>query len=327
MFRSGTRAARHGRRGSNTGTFGNTFKRQRFFKGNQLELRHFRCFVAVAEELHFGRAAERLHVSQPPVSLAIKELETELGLRLFERSSRRIALTPQGEEVLRDARAILARTESLMQHASKAAAGLGGSLSIGFISLASYSFLPDLLKRFTTDFPAVRLSLQESSTDRIVPDLESGALDIGCLFASPQLPASLTYRATSRYPLMIALPEKHPLAAMARVPLALLADERFLLFERHIGPMMFDTVVATCMRHGFSPKLFPARQQHTIVSLVSGGLGVALVPACMQVMQREGVVYRPLRGEKTQVETGVAWRADDEAVIVREFLRYLPRLR
>ncbi|MFC5523247.1 LysR family transcriptional regulator [Polaromonas jejuensis] len=292
-----------------------------------MELRHLRCFVAVAEELHFGRAAERLHLSQPPVSLAIKELETELGLRLFERNSRRIALTPQGEEVLRDARAILARTESLKQHASMAALGLGGSLSIGFISLAAYSFLPDLLKRFTTDFPGVRLSLQESSTDRIVPDLESGALDIGCLFALPQLPPSLSYRATSRYPLMIALPEGHPLAGLARVPLERLADERFLLFERHNGPMMFDTVVAACMRHGFSPKLFHARQQHTIVSLVSGGMGVALVPSCVQVMRREGVVYRPLRGEKTQVETGVAWRADDDAFIVKEFLRYLPRLR
>jgi DNA-binding transcriptional LysR family regulator len=292
-----------------------------------MELRHFRCFVAVAEELHFGRAAERLHLSQPPVSLAIKELETELGLRLFERNSRRIALTPQGEEVLRDARAILARTESLKQHASMAAAGLGGSLSIGFISLAAYSFLPDLLKRFTADFPGVRLSLQESSTDRIVSDLESGALDIGCLFPLPLLSPSLGYRATNRYPLVIALPEGHPLAGMARVPLARLADERFLLFERHNGPMMFDTVVAACMRHGFSPRLFHARQQHTIVSLVSGGMGVALVPSCVQVMRREGVVYRPLRGEKTQVETGVAWRADDDTFIVREFLRYLPRLR
>ena len=292
-----------------------------------MELRHLRCLIAVAEKLHFGRAAKRLNLSQPPVSLAIKELETELGLRLFERTSRRITLTRGGEEVLRDARAVLARTESLRQHAHGAARGHGGMLSIGFISLAAYSFLPDVLRRFTSDFPDVRLSLHESTTDQILGDLETGTLDVGCIFASPMLPATLTYQATNRDPLIVALPEKHPLAHLTRVPLERLAGEQFLTFERHFGPMMFDTVVSTCMRHGFSPRIFPARQMHTIVSLVSGGIGVALVPACVQVLHREGVVYRPLRGDRTPIETGAAWRTEDDSSIVREFIRYLPRIR
>jgi DNA-binding transcriptional LysR family regulator len=290
-----------------------------------MELRHLRCLVAVAEELHFGRAAKRLHLSQPPVSLAIKELEAELGLRLFERTSRHIQLTPGGEEALRDARAVLARTESMRQHAGNAARGHGGSLSVGFISLAAYSFLPDVLRRFTTDFPEVRISLHESTTDQILGDLESGTLDVGCIFASPLLPATLTYRATNRDPLIIALPAQHRLAHLARVPLERLADEQFLTFERHFGPMMFDTVVSTCMRHGFSPRIFPARQMHTIVSLVSGGIGVALVPACVEVLHREGVVYRPLRGDRTPVETGVAWRTEDDAPAMRAFIGYLPK--
>jgi len=292
-----------------------------------MELRHFRCFVAVAEELHFGRAAKRLHLSQPPVSLAIKELETELGLQLFERTSRKIVLTPQGEEVLRDARAILARTESLKQHAATAALGSGGSLSLSFISLDAYSFLPGLLRAFTADHPGVRLTLQESTTDRIIADLDSGAIDVGSLLASPMLPATLAYRPTNRYSLVLALPEGHRLAKLARVPLEQLADERFMIFERHIGPVMFDTVISTCMRHGFSPRLFHARQQHTIVSLVAGGVGIALVPSCVQVLKRDGVVYRPLRGDTTYVETGVAWRQDDESFVVREFLSYVPKLR
>lgn len=292
-----------------------------------MELRHLRCFVAVAEEMHFGRAARRLHLSQPPVSLAIKELETELGLRLFERTSRSIQLTPGGEEALRDARAVLARTESMRQHARNAARGHGGSLSIGFISLAAYSFLPDVLRRFTSDFPEMRISLHESTTDQMLGDLESGALDVGCIFASPLLPAALTYQATNRDPLIVALPANHRLAHLARVPLERLADEQFLTFERHFGPMMFDTVVSTCMRHGFSPRIFPARQMHTIVSLVSGGIGVALVPACVEVLHREGVVYRPLRGDRTPVETGVAWRTEDDSPPVREFIRYLPKMR
>jgi DNA-binding transcriptional LysR family regulator len=290
-----------------------------------MELRHLRCLVAVAEELHFGRAAKRLHLSQPPVSLAIKELETELGLRLFERTSRHIQLTPGGEEALRDARAVLARTESMRQHAGNAARSHAGSLSVGFISLAAYSFLPDVLRRFTTDFPEVRISLHESTTDQILGDLESGTLDVGCIFASPLLPATLTYRVTNRDPLIIALPQQHRLAHLARVPLERLADEQFLTFERHFGPMIFDTVVSTCMRHGFSPRIFSARQMHTIVSLVSGGIGVALVPACVEVLHREGVVYRPLRGDRTLVETGVAWRTEDDAPAVRAFIGYLPK--
>lgn len=289
-----------------------------------MELRHFRCFVAVAEELHFGRAAQRLHLSQPPVSLAVKELETELGFKLFERTSRRIILTQQGEEVLRDARAILARTESLKQHAAMSALGAGGSLSLGFISLDSYSFLPDLLKRFTARHPGVRITLQESTTDRIVSDLESGAIDVGSHLAFPQLPPTLRYRCTNQYPLVLALPEGHPLAKHKRVPLEDLSEERFMLFERHIGPVMFDTVVSTCRRHGFSPRFFHARQQHTIVSMVAGGMGVALVPSCVQVMRREGVVYRPLLGETSYVESGVSCRSDDESAVVREFLTLLP---
>lgn len=291
-----------------------------------MELRHFRCLVAVAEELHFGRAAQRLHLSQPPVSLAIKELETELGLQLFERTSRKIVLTPDGQEVLRDARAILARTESLKQHAAMAALGTGGSLSFSFISLDSYTFLPHVLSAFTGKYSGVRMTLQESTTDRIVSDIESGAIDLGSHLASPLLPPTLTYRPTNRYSLLLALPEKHPLAKLRRVPLEQLADERFMLFERHIGPVMFDTVISTCMRYGFSPRLFHARQQQTIISLVAGGIGVALVPSCVQVMKRDGVVYRPLSGETAYVESGVSWRTDDESFMVREFLALLPRL-
>lgn len=292
-----------------------------------MELRHLRAFIAVAEEMHFGRAAERLHLSPPPVSLAIKELEEELGIRLFERTSRRIALTAGGQEVLRDARTIVARTESMRRHAHAAASGLSGSLSVGFISPPTYSFLPDVLRRFGVDYPEVRLSLHEASSDQIINDLESGVLDVGFMFPPLEEIQSFTYQPTSRYELIAALPEAHPLARAKRVPLERLSGERFLLFERHQGAFMFDLVVATCMNHGFSPRLFHARQQHTIVSLVSAGFGVALVPDCVQVMRREGVVYRPLRGAPPVVESGMAWRSDDDSPILREFLQYAPRLK
>lgn len=291
-----------------------------------MDMRHLRCFVAVAEELHFGRAARRLHLSQPPVSLAIKELEQELGVALFERSSRRIVLTPAGEDALRDARAVLAGADTLRRRAQQTGRGLMGTLSLGFISLPAFSFLPQVLRRFADDHEHVTIALQEGTTDQILHDVESGSLDVGLAFQTPDLPAALQARLVQKEPLVLALPQDHPLAASSTVPLEKLAHERFLGFERHNGPLMFDAVVATCMRHGFSPRMFPARQMHTIVSLVAGGIGVALVPACVKALHREGVVYRPLRGEKTLVETVAVWRRSDDAPLLRALLALLPKV-
>jgi len=291
-----------------------------------MDMRHLRCFVAVSEELHFGRAAERLHLTQPPVSLAIKELEEELGVMLLERTSRRIALTRAGEDALRDARAVLAAADTMRRRAQEAAQGLMGTLSIGFISLPAYSFLPSTLRRFTEDYQRVRVSLQEGTTDQIMHDVESGSLDVGLVFRTPDLPTTLMSRLVHTEPLVIALPESHPLAGSSRVALEKLSHERFLGFERHQGPLMFDAIVATCVRHGFSPNLFPARQMHTIVSLVSGGIGVALVPGSAQALHREGVVYRSMKGEKTIVETVAVWRRSDASPLVKALLTYVPKI-
>jgi DNA-binding transcriptional LysR family regulator len=291
-----------------------------------MDMRHLRCFVAVAEEMHFGRAAERLHLSQPPVSLAIKELEEELGVRLLERTSRRMSLTRAGEDALRDARAVLAAADTMRKRAREAAQGLMGTMSIGFISLPAYSFLPATLRQFTEDYQRVRVSLQEGTTDQILHDVESGSLDIGLVFSTPDLPAALSSRLVQSEALVVALPETHPLAGGSRIALEKLSNERFLGFERHQGPLMFDAIVATCMRHGFSPKLFHARQMHTIVSLVSGGIGVALVPASVQALHREGVVYRSMKGEKTTVETIAIWRRSNDSPLVKALLGCLPRL-
>jgi DNA-binding transcriptional LysR family regulator len=291
-----------------------------------MDMRHLRCFVAVSEDLHFGRAAERLHLTQPPVSLAIKELEEELGVTLLERTSRRIALTRAGEDALRDARAVLAAADTMRKRAREAAQGLMGSLSIGFISLPAYSFLPPTLRSFTEDYQRVKISLQEGTTDQIIHDVESGSLDVGLVFRTPDLSAALNSKLVHTEPLVIALPISHPLAGGSRIALEKLSNERFLGFERHQGPMMFDAIVATCMRHGFSPKLFPARQMHTIVSLVSGGIGVALVPGSVQALHREGVVYRSMKGEKTIVETVAISRKSDDSPLVKALLTYLPKI-
>ncbi|MGJ7556057.1 LysR family transcriptional regulator [Variovorax sp. RB3P1] len=289
-----------------------------------MELRHLRCLVAVAEELHFGRAAQRLHLSQPPVSLAIKELEDELGVALFERTSRRIAITRAGEDALHDARAVLAGLETMRRRAHDGAAGVMGSIAVGFISLPAYSFLPPTLLRFNEAHPRASVALREGITEQIVADVEAGHLDVGMVLQPSDMPATLGSRLVQKDTLILALPEAHPLAGTGPVALEKFSNERFLGFERHIGPQMFDAIVATCMRRGFSPLMFPARQMNTIVSLVSGGVGIALVPACVKALHREGVVYRSLKGEKTYVDTLVVWRKSDESPLVKALLALLP---
>lgn len=286
-----------------------------------MELRQLRYFVALAEELHFGRAAARLHLTQPPLSIAIKALERELGVLLFERTSRRILLTAIGQELLREARAVLRRVEAMTEQAARAAHGRIGTLSIGFISLADYNFLPGALKLFHEDFPDVQVSLYESYSDLIASNLESGTLDIGYIFQPPEVSPALRYRMVAREPLIVALPADHPLARLKRVPLARLAKERFFLFPRHHGALAFDTIVGFCVQHGFSPRLEQeARQMQTTVSLVSSGRGVALLPECVRRLGREGVVYRPLVGPTPLIEQGAIWRADDDSAIAKAFL-------
>jgi DNA-binding transcriptional LysR family regulator len=184
-----------------------------------------------------------------------------------------------------------------------------------------------MLRAFTEDYQRVNVSLLEGTTDQIIHDVESGRLDVGLVFRTPDLPAALNSRLVHTEPLLVALPASHPLAGGTRIALEKLSNERFLGFERHQGPMMFDAIVATCMRHGFSPKLFPARQMHTIVSLVSGGIGVALVPGSVQALHREGVVYRSMKGEKTIVETVAIWRKSDDSPQVKALLSCLPKIR
>lgn len=286
-----------------------------------LELRHLRYFVAVAEELHFGRAAQRLHMSQPPLSMQIRSLEETVGTPLFERSRRRVTLTKAGEVFLRDARQILARTGLAVGAARSASRGETGDLAIGFISTADYNVLPPLLRDFRQRAPGVRLSLREATTDIQLDALAGGSLDVGFVMAPVDVP-ELEYRPIHREPLVIALPERHPLAGEpGSVSLARFARTPFLLFPRAHGPGLHDDIVAFCRQAGFSPRVEQeAVQMQTIISLVSAELGVALIPASMQNLRRTGVVYRTLVEQGPLIESGLAWRRDDRLATLGVFL-------
>jgi DNA-binding transcriptional LysR family regulator len=286
-----------------------------------MELRHLRYFLMVAEELHFGRAARRLHLSQPPLSMQIKALEQEIGTPLLLRTQRRVELTAAGVAFLAEARDILARIAAATEAARRAARGETGELTVGFVSIADYSMLPLALREFRQRSPGIRLTLREATTDVQLRELLEERIDIGFLLA-PVADERLQVLPLLRERLVAALPERHAAArAGARIALKRLADSPFILFPRHMAPRLHDNIVRFCSEAGFTPRVEQeAVQMQTIVSLVSAGLGVALIPESLRHLGRTGVVYRRLRERSPLTEVALAWRARDTRPALQRFV-------
>lgn len=284
-----------------------------------------RYFVAVAEELHFGRAARRLNLSQPPLSVQIRELEREIGADLFIRNRRRVELTPAGGVLLGEARRLIAQAEAAVESARRAARGEIGHLAVGFVSTADYSLLPALVHRFRTRHPGVSLTLRELTGDRQIDQLSAGELDLGLMIAPPRI-AGLVERTVLREPLIAALPASHRFARLGRsIAVQDLSGEGFVLFPRAMAPGLYDALIALCQQAGFAPRLAQeAIQMQTILGLVAGGLGVSLVPACMAKLRRPGVAYVRLSTSERSIETAAVWRADDKAPALAALLAALP---
>lgn len=286
-----------------------------------MELRHLRYFVAVAEELHFGRAAERLFIAQPPLSQQIQQLERELGVTLFQRTSRRVQLTPAGEVFLREARQILAGLESAVDAARRAARGETGWLGIGFAASATYDLLPAVLHDFRAQFPDVELSLRELNAAEQAQALHDRSIHVG--FARPPLTETDgVVEAVLREPFLAALPESHWLAAQASLSLPMLADEPFVSFPEKPLPSYAEIVRAVCEGAGFTPRVVQeVREMQTALSLVAAGLGIALLPASVRHLHRDGVVYRPLREPAPKTELAVISRREEASPALQNFLQ------
>ena len=295
-----------------------------------MELRTFRYFVALAEELHFGRAASRLAITQPPLSLAIRALEDELGVTLFERTRRHVALTHAGAAFLEQARAVLARADEAVRLAQAADRGDVGRLTIGYMSASIFTLLPAVLREFAARHPGVRLDLRELTLPQQIAALRAGDLHAGFV-RPPVTDAELAAESLLEEPLLVALPAGHPLAALRRVRIGRLADEAFVMFQRAPGLVLHDLVLGFCLQHGISPRVAQeASQTHAVVGLVSAGIGVALVPAFAQEIRLRGVEFRPLAERSPPVGTCLAWRRDDASPALRAFAttaRHVARLR
>jgi DNA-binding transcriptional LysR family regulator len=288
------------------------------------DLRRLRYFVAVAEELHFGRAARRLNVSQPPLSVQIRTLEREIGTPLLIRTQRRVELTEAGRVLLDEARRLLDQAEAAVVHARRAAEGAVGRLTIGFVSTVDYSILPPLVRRFRQKHPGIALKLLELTGDRQQALLQSGELDLG-LSILPSPAADLTMRPVFREPLIAAVPASHPLAGRRRIALRSLAREPFIQFPRELAAGLYDLAIAACQKAGFTPDLAQeAIQMQTILGLVAAGLGVALVPHCMSKLQRPDVRYLALDTRGFEVETVALWHSENRAPALAALIAELP---
>lgn len=288
-----------------------------------MELRHLRYFIAVAEEHSFLKAAERLHISQPPLSTQIKDLESELGVTLLSRSPRGITLTEPGKVFYAEARAILARVEHAKVAAQRAARGEQGRLRIGFISVVDYSFLPPALKEFRTRFPQVEVQLHELTSDAQAKELLHDTLDVGIALA-PVDDEALAFSSLCAEPLMLALAADHPLAQTSGAGLERFSSEPFVMVPRAAAPGYYDTFTSYCREHGFSPRITQtARQMQTVISLVANNFGVAIVPAALRNLQRTGVVYLPLVGKGATIEIGMVARKSDTNPAIDSFRQVL----
>lgn len=284
-----------------------------------MELRQLHYYVAVAEELHFRRAAARLHMSQPPLSQQIRLLEHELGCELLIRTRRRVELTPAGAAFLRDVRAVLSELESAVATARRVQAGQTGRLRISFVGSALVSLLPGIVQRFRATWPQVQVELRERSTIEQVEALAGGAVDVG-LVPLPVDDAGLRTEVLLREKTIAALPAGHALARLRRVPLARLATEPFVLFPRAQAPGFHDRLIASLTATGSPPRVVQdAAEMQTIVGLVATGIGVSLVPASVEHLALQGVAYRPVTGGPV-VELAAITRDDERSPIVDAFL-------
>ncbi|MBV9804917.1 MAG: LysR family transcriptional regulator [Solirubrobacterales bacterium] len=285
-----------------------------------MELRQLRYFIAVAEELHFRRAAERLHITQPPLSQQIRALEQELGLVLLVRTRRRVELTAAGVSFLHDARTMLAELDGAVAAARRIDAGQTGRLRIAFVGSALLSIVPGSVERFRRSRPGVELELRERPTADQLRAVRAGLADVGLVRPPIEHDAALHVRTVLRERTVAALPAAHPLAALSRVPMRRLAAEPLVLFPREQAPGFHDLLIDSLAIAGSAPRVIQyAPEMVTIIGLVAAGTGVSLVPESVQRLALDGVAYRPV-SRAPRSELVAITRAGEDSALVRAFL-------
>ena len=286
-----------------------------------MEFRHLRYFLVLAEELHFGRAARRLSMSQPPLSLNIQQLEVSIGALLFTRNSKQVALTPAGLAFVPAARALLEQAGQAASHARDVGQGMAGSLSIGFAGTMLYSGLPKILEQFQAKHPLLRLMLKELSSSEQLIELSHDRLDIGFVHTT-RVPAELSQILVSSQAFVGCLPAGHALARKRSLSLHALQGESFAVVTRAVSPEYHERILAICLEAGFHPEIrYELRHWLSVVSLVSQGMGVALVPAALRQSAIAGAAFVALDRVTTPYETQCLWKTSREHASLAAFVQ------
>jgi DNA-binding transcriptional LysR family regulator len=284
-----------------------------------MDPKSLRYFLAVAEELHYGRAAQRLHISQPPLTKHIQQLEARLGVTLFDRNKRSVRLTPAGLTLVDEARRLLAQGELSMRAVQRSALGDTGRVRIGFVAAVLFMGVEEVFRRIDREAAGIDSVWEEMSSSQQLEALQQDRIDLGFGQISHGL-AGMGFHRVASDPLVVAMPQAHPLAARRRVPLGRLTGDPFILIPRQSAPTFHDLTVTACMQAGFSPNIrHYANHLVSVVSLVAMGRGVSLVPRAFARAALPGVVFRPIDGVKAYAEYSVVWNP-------RNSLPILPRV-
>lgn len=285
-----------------------------------MEFRHLRYFLALAEELHFGRAAQRLSISQPPLSLNIQQLEASVGAQLFTRNSRGVQLTAAGQAFVPAARALLAQAGAAMREAREVAQGQAGELQIGFAGTLLYCGLPQVLQRFQYSHPRLRLVMRELSSSEQLSELVRDRLDVGFVH-TPRVPPGFEQVLVASQAMVACLPKKHALAQAQSIGLQDLQGQSLVVVSRTVSPDYHERILAECEMAGWVPAVVhELRHWLSVVALVAQGQGVALVPEALAQSALAGAVFVPLSGHALRYDTRCLWRSNRDQTALQDFV-------
>ncbi len=287
-----------------------------------MQMRHLECFMAVAEELHFSKAAKRLNLSQPPLSKHIQQLEEELSVKLFHRDRRSVSLTQAGKVYREHIQNLFHLLEQAEVAAQRAQAGQTGELRIGFLSALFYDFVPPLLLRYRQHYPNVQVSMVEMVPVEQIEALRSGRIDVAFPGLAPaSLFAGLTSRALRSDPWFACFHTGHPLAGKKQVWLADLKTESFVLVQRSVSPAFNDAILELCRISGFNPRVVQtAARAQTLLSLIAAGIGISVFPEAITKLPTAGLVFIPLRDKLPPFDHAVVWSPGNSSPVLAEFL-------
>ncbi|TQF14957.1 LysR family transcriptional regulator [Myxococcus llanfairpwllgwyngyllgogerychwyrndrobwllllantysiliogogogochensis] len=291
-----------------------------------LDARRLTCFIAVAETLHFRKAAERLRLAQPALSQQIRRLEEELGCQLLKRDRRRVELTPAGRTLLEAGRRALVHLSHAAEAAQRTSREQQSLLRVGFVNPAAFALVPDVLRGLRAEHPDVHLMLREADSVTLLEEVRLGQLDVAFV-RGPVIAPGVRVDTLRREPLVLVLPSRHRLARRARVPLEQLADEPFIGFARDTAPSLHDAMMGMCLEAGFTPTFVTeAVEWFTMVSLVAAGLGCAILPESVRTFSREGAVYRAVAGAPRHVDLVIARAPTPPGPALKACLRIVSRM-